>query len=54
MYREYAEEKQRRNQMSQEEAEDEAQLIKQIEEEGQRDAERMAAFEHSKFYPNSK
>jgi hypothetical protein len=50
VYREYDEEQQRRREMSEEEAKDEADLIRQIEEEANRDAEAMAAFEHSKYY----
>lgn len=38
--------------MSAEEAQDEADLLKRIEAEGKEDAEEMAAFEHSAFYPN--
>ena len=38
--------------MSEEEAKDEEQLIKQIEIEANRDAEMMAAFEHSQYYPS--
>ena len=39
--------------MSEEEAKDEAQLLKKIEEEGKEDAQEMANFEHSKFYPRA-
>jgi hypothetical protein len=54
VYREYAEEKRRRQEMSEEEAKDEADLLKKIEQEAGEDAEAMAAFEHSQFYPQPK
>lgn len=40
--------------MSEEEAKDEAELLKKIEIEAAEDSEAMAAFEHSQFYPQRK
>lgn len=51
IYREYITEKKRRQEMSAEQAQDEADLLKRIEAEGKQDAEEMASFEHSQFYP---
>lgn len=39
--------------MSEQEAQDEQELIKQIEIEANQDAQLMASFEHSKYYPTN-
>ena len=39
--------------MSEEEVKDQAELLKQIEIEANRDDEFMASFEHSKYYPTN-
>lgn len=40
--------------MSEEEAKDEAELLKKIELEASEDVESMAGFEHSEYYPQRK
>lgn len=47
VYRDYVEETKRKQAMSEEEAKDEADLIRRIEEESRADSEKMAGFEHS-------
>ncbi len=37
--------------MTEEEAKDETELLKQIEEESAKDVDFMASFEHTKYYP---
>ncbi len=51
IYKEYDEEKKRKQGMTEEEAKDETELLKQIEEESAKDVDFMASFEHTKYYP---
>lgn len=53
IYREYGEEKKRKQEMTEEEAQDEAELLEQIESGAEKDVDFMASFQHSKYYPAS-
>lgn len=54
VYREYVAELKRKQEMSEEQAKDEADLLKRIEEESKNDSEKMAGFVHSEYYPKQK